>query len=105
MAQEFVLCENQSDLGIIALNKSVFETIAYITLKEMDSVSLDSKKNVADCKIKDNKLLLSLDVKLKFGTNVNAETKVMQERIYYNILNMTNFKCDAIDVNVVGFEI
>lgn len=106
MAQEYVLCDKQNELGVIALSKNVFETIAAITLDEFEEIKKDVKnrKNV-DGKIKENQLNLYLEIKLKFGANVNQVTQMLQEKIYRNILEMTGFKCQVIDIKVVGFDI
>lgn len=105
MAQEYVLSNKQSDLGMIALNKTVFETIAYISLDEFSCVSKDLK--VTRCvksSVKDNQLCISMDIKLKMGTNVNQISHDIQEKVYQNIFDMTGFQCECIDVSVKAFE-
>lgn len=105
MAQEYVLCDKQSDLGVIALNKTVFETIAYISLDEFDCVNKDPKvKKCVSTSVKENKLCISMDVKLKMGSNVTQVSHQIQEKVFQNVFEMTGFKCETIDVVVKSFE-
>ncbi len=107
MAQEYILIkEKNEEVGLIALQKAVFETISQISVDEDDSVVLlDSSvlKKSIQCKIVENHLNVSVDVKVKYGANVNQVCELLQERIATNIYQMTNLKCNLIDVKVAGF--
>ena len=41
MAQDYIMIRSQSDIGIVALNRSVFTTIAKIAIDEEDSIVLN----------------------------------------------------------------
>ena len=56
-------------------------------------------------KIENNKLIISADIKVKYGANVSASCELLQNKIYENILFMTGYKASDVRVNVVGFEI
>ena len=56
-------------------------------------------------KIEKGQLYVSVDVKVKYGANVNATAELLQNKIYENILFMTGFKASDVAVNVEGFEI
>lgn len=104
--QEYILLKEDKDLGVIALSKESFETIASITISEFKEVIFDNKsKRTAICKIKDNKLTINCEVTLVYGSILNNIIKIMQEKIYQNILEMTGYKADIINIKIVGFSI
>ena len=107
MAQEYILIKEKSDdCGMIALSKGVFETITQISVDEIDGVSLMESspiKKAHTCKITNNKLNVLVDVRVKYGLNVNQNCEKIQNRIHQNILLMTNLSCENIDVKVSGF--
>lgn len=108
MAQEYILLnKNEDGNGLIALSKAVFETITRISLDELDDVySVDKKESKAiQCRIRDNKLNVLVNVKIKYGANVNKTCQLLQEKIHENIFNMTNLKCSVVDIKINGFVI
>ncbi len=108
MAQEYVLMNEDSETGEIALSKNVFELIADITLNDVDNVvrmPANKFSKSISCKIVNNRLHIGADIKIKYGANVNATCEILQNRIYQNIFDMTNMKCGHVDIHVVGFDI
>ncbi len=106
MAQEYVLIKEKQDSGLIALSKAVFETIAFISIDEEENVyplEKQAMKKTVQCKISDNKLIVLVDARVKYGANVNELCEKLQERITTNIYQMTNLKCNNIDIKVSGF--
>lgn len=107
MAQEYILIkEKEEETGLIALTKGVFETISQISIEEEENVSLvdnTALKKSIQCKITGNKLNVAVEIKVKYGANVNESCEKLQERIASNIYQMTNLKCNLVDVKVVGF--
>lgn len=107
MAQEYILIkEKEAETGLIALSKGVFETISQISIDEEENISLVdnmSLKKGIQCKISNNRLNVAVEVKVKYGVNVNQSCEKLQERIATNIQQMTNLKCNLVDVKVVGF--
>lgn len=108
MAQEYILMNEDSSIGEIALSKNVFELITEITIGEVDNVvripATKFSKTIA-CKIVNNQLHVSADVRIKYGANVNATCEILQNRIFQNILEMTSMRCGNVDIHVVGFDI
>jgi uncharacterized alkaline shock family protein YloU len=107
MAQEYVVLKESGEMGRIAINKTVFQSIAEISLKDVeDIVPVESRFAKSVCvSIEDNKLKISADVRVKYGANAGTVSSQVQNHIYENILFMTGFKTSDITVNVVGFEI
>lgn len=107
MAQEYIAVKQKHELGLIALSKSVFETIAQIVVEEDESLMLNDPvnpfKDSLNCKIQNDQLILSVDVKVKYDVNVKAACAKLQDKIYENIAHMTDYTPDVIDVKVVGF--
>lgn len=106
MANEYVLLKSKSeDVGIIALTKHAFELIVEYTVDDDPDVSLvlNKIKRPVNVKINDNKLSLSVDIKVKYGTNVNRVMERLQSKIAQNVLSMTEHPCNDIEISVVGF--
>jgi uncharacterized alkaline shock family protein YloU len=107
MAQDYVVLNEQNDYGMIAVNKSVFQAIAEISVDDIENaVRVPESRFVKplQLKIEKNKLHITADIKLKYGANVNATSELVQNKIYENILFMTGFKASEVTVNVTGFE-
>ena len=74
MAQEYIAVKQKNDLGLIAISKSVFQTIAEIEVEEEENVALAEAtpfKSPLGCKITDDRLYLSVDIKVMYNANVN----------------------------------
>jgi uncharacterized alkaline shock family protein YloU len=108
MAQDYVVLNEKQDHGIIAINKSVFRSIAEISIDDIENAVKVPEARFASplsVKIYDNKLHIAADIKVKYGANVAATCELVQNKIYENILFMTGFKANDVTVNVIGFEI
>ncbi|MDD2591392.1 MAG: Asp23/Gls24 family envelope stress response protein [Erysipelotrichaceae bacterium] len=107
MGNEYINMNVQTnDNSKIALSKVVFEAIIKSTLKE-DSKAVLPEENAlgkyVSVKTTDNNLSINLDIKVKFGSNVNDVCERLQEKIFQNIYQMTEIKCYFIDIHVIGF--
>ena len=109
MAQDYVILNSDSnENGMIAINKSVFQSITEISIDDVDNASrIETTKwsKPISIRIIENKLHISADVKVKYGANVNTTCELVQNKIYENVLFMTGFKASEVAVNVIGFEI
>lgn len=105
MAQEYLAMKNK-EKGLIAINTTVFETIAKICVEEEKNVTLSDVsyfKNAINCKMENDKLVLDLSVKVDYNANVNEVCSKLQTRIYDNVKFMTDCVADTITINVKGF--
>ena len=108
MAQDYVVLNENQDNGMIAINKSVFRSIAEISIDDIENaVKVPEARftNPLTVKITDNKLHIAADIKVKYGANVAATCELVQNKIYENVLFMTGFKASDVTINVIGFEI
>ncbi len=108
MAQEYLLLEEGNEIGKISLSKTVFELISDITVEELENIEKAPSGKFSQsihCKIEKNQLSVAVNVKVKYGANVNAECERLQHRIHQNILQMTNIDCNKIHITVSGFDI
>lgn len=108
MAQDYVVLENKNDTGMTAVNKSVFKSIAEISIADIENaVALEETRfyKPVSVKIDDNSLCVSADIKVRYGANVSATCELVQNRIFENIMFMTGIKASDISINVTGFEI
>lgn len=106
---DYVVLKEDSSSGMIAINKSVFQVITEITLRDIENIVVPSgnsfpKKSVW-VKIEDNMLKIEADVRVLYGANVTDACGLAQSKIYENITFMTGYKPADVKVNVVGFEI
>lgn len=107
MAQEYIALKEKNNDGVIALSKSAFSTIAKIVLEEDDNLKLADGgapfKYPLTCKIVEDQLVLSVDVKVKYNVNVQDACNKVQRKIFENIEHMTGYQPDVIDIRVSGF--
>lgn len=107
MAQEYVGLRQKNALGQIALSKSVFQTIAKIVIDEDKKIELAENntpfKYALGCKVQNDQLVITADVKVDYNANVQDACNNLQLKIYENIQHMTDYTPDIIDIRVVGF--
>ncbi|MBQ9987382.1 MAG: Asp23/Gls24 family envelope stress response protein [Erysipelotrichales bacterium] len=106
MAQEYFAINTSSKTGIFALTTGVFETIAEIAISESDAAVLGETapfRRSVTCKLSEDKMVISAEVKVKYGLNVTAVCEDLQQRIYSAILHMSDIKADAVEIKVIGF--
>ena len=107
MAQEYIALKERNNAGVIALSKSAFQTIAKIVVEEDENIRLaDSAtpfKYPISCKLVDNKMVLTIEVKVKYTVNVSDACSKLQKKIFESISHMSEYTPEKIDVRVVGF--
>jgi uncharacterized alkaline shock family protein YloU len=105
---DYVVLKNDADSGMIAINKSVFQAIAEISMQEIDNIEFQPSsfsKRTVSVRIEHNQLKVEADVKVRYGASVNDTCGQIQSKIYENIVFMTGYKPSEVKVNVIGFEI
>ena len=97
---------SDNENGIITLKNDVFTSIAFIAVQEETGIQIDTGafKKAVTCKIEDEKVHVSVAIKIRYGQNVQKTCKNVQNRIFKAIKDMTEVKVDNIDVNVIGFN-
>lgn len=109
MAQDYVVLSNEkNENGLIAINKSVFQSVAEISIDDIENAVRIPQTRFTrpmTVKIEDNKLIIETDIRVKYGANVSQTCELVQNKIYENILFMTGFKASEVTVNVTGFDI
>ena len=107
MAQEYITLEPQNEFGSVRLNKTVFSSIALNTINEDETVQLVEGtrpfKGGISTVIDDNALRLHIPVKINYKANVTDVCANLQTKIFESISYMTEFKPEAIEIQVVGF--
>jgi uncharacterized alkaline shock family protein YloU len=106
---DYVVLKEDSASGMIAINKSVFQVIAEITLRDIENIVIPSgssfQRKPVNVKIENNQLKVEADVRVNYGANVTDACGLAQSKIYENITFMTGYKPADVRVNVIGFEI
>ena len=105
MAKEYIELEPGNEYGVISLNKTVFSTIAQNVIEEDENVQIaqGTKPFKTGTKVDDNKLTLSIPVKVNHKANVSDVCLNLQNKIFESISYMTDFKPEAIEIQVTGF--
>ena len=102
---DYIICECNSNLGDISLNKETFTTIANITTLDFKEVVKYKNFPAIYCNIDNNEVSLNIHLKIKYNTNINNLLEKLQKNIYQNILDMTGIKVNNIDIKLVEFDI
>ncbi|MGM9940890.1 MAG: Asp23/Gls24 family envelope stress response protein [Bulleidia sp.] len=108
MAQDYVVLDGNRESGMTAVNKSVFRSIAEISISDIENaVTIPETRfyKPVSVKIDDNSLCVNADIRVKFGANVSATCELVQNKIFENIMYMTGIKPSNISIHVTGFEI
>lgn len=107
MGQEYISINENQEIDIIALSKATFQTISEIVIEEEKNVKLASVatpfKTAINCKMSESDLMISVDVKVAFNSNVSDICCKVQKKIFENIKHMSGYTLNRIDVRVVGF--
>lgn len=107
MAQDYIAVRPQNEIGVVALNKSVFTTIAKIAIDEERSIELNESSSLfkypISCKLVEDRLVLTIEVKVKYTANVSDTCSKLQKKIFESISHMSEYTPDKIDIRVVGF--
>ncbi len=104
--------QGKNNSGKIGLNRQVFGLIAKNTIEECEDVSIDPNsrnffsfgKGPIICDLNNGKISISVEVKVKYGKNVNRTTRQLQQRIVNAIANMCDVQVSAVNVKVVGID-
>jgi uncharacterized alkaline shock family protein YloU len=107
MANEMNEMKINDEYGSITYNLSVFSAIARNAVEESDQaeVAESSKRFKADkiCRIEDGRLYISLPIRVSYSANVTDVCASLQSKIFESIEYMTDYKPEAIEIQVVGF--
>ena len=108
MSTNYVIIENAlENPGILAIAKNVFRDIAKETLLEHEYTYLADtmpfSKSIVITYQKD-KLVLNVDLEVRFGNNVIKIIEDIQKKIHDTILARTSISEVEVNIGVVGFE-
>ncbi len=109
MAVEYILANKQDrNTGVIGLSIAVFEAIAKYSIEDMSDVTLalnTSFRKSISCKVVDNRLVLTMNILVKTGRNVNDICNDIQQHIQSMIKDMTNINNVKVNIIIRGFYI
>lgn len=107
MAQDYITLEPKNEYGEVKLHRIVFSSIALNVLEEDDQIKLVEGnkpfKGGIQTDINDNKLSLTIPVKINYKANVSDTCAKLQNKIFESISYMTEFQPESIEIRVVGF--
>lgn len=107
MAKEYIELEPGNEYGVISLNKTVFSIIAKNVIEEDENVQIAEGtkpfKTGIVTRVEDNKLTISIPVKVNHKSNVSDVCLNLQNKIFESISYMTDFKPETIEIQVTGF--
>ncbi len=108
MSTNYVIIENAlENAGILAIAKNVFRDIAKETLLEHEytylAETMPFSKSIVITYQKD-KLVINIDLEVRFGNNVIKIIEDIQKKIHDTILARTSISDVEVNIGVVGFE-
>ncbi|NLC54273.1 MAG: Asp23/Gls24 family envelope stress response protein [Erysipelothrix sp.] len=108
MSTNYVIIENAlENAGILAIAKNVFRDIAKETLLEHEytylAETMSFSKSIVITYQKD-KLVINIDLEVRFGNNVIKIIEDIQKKIHDTILARTSISDVEVNIGVVGFE-
>lgn len=110
MAKEYYMIENYKKNGKIGISHQVFEEIARYVTVEVDGVefldensSLFKKQDIV-CKIINDEVYITINIRIRYNFNVGDVSQTIQDRVSQTILHMTEIMPKKIDVNVVDIR-
>ena len=108
MSTNYVVIENAlENNGILAISKNVFKDLAKETLVEHEYTYLANampfSKNIVVTYQKE-KLVINIDLEVKFGNKVIKIIEDIQKKIHDTILARTSIGNVEVNIGVVGFE-
>lgn len=108
MSANYIIIEDAlENEGVLAIAKNVFRDIAKETLLEHKYTGLADTspfgKNIV-VSYKDEKLVLSIDLDVKFGNKVIKVLEDIQRKIHDTILSRTSIDNVEVNIGVDGFE-
>lgn len=104
MAVEYLKINSDEELGQAKMSLDSFKDIATASVIKIKGVVVPKKaSDIVDVKIKDDEVVLSLSLKLMQGIDIAKTCSDIQNSIFTAILEMTNVKCKAINIDITGF--
>ena len=108
MAQDYIVIQPQNEIRHCGLEQiCVHDDSPKIAIDEEDSIVLNESGNLfkypISCKLVDNKMVLTIEVKVKYTANVSDACSKLQKKIFESISHMSEYTPEKIDIRVVGF--
>lgn len=108
MSANYVIIENDlENNGILAIAKNVFRDIAKETLTEHEYTYLADANPFSksiNISYQKEKLVLNIELEVRFGNKVIKIIEDIQKRIHDTILSRTSIDNVEVNIGVVGFE-
>lgn len=95
--------KNANNYGKIIISKEAYEEMANIACKKIKGIYPAKKSSISDCQIKDNEIIINLNIKIDIGLDVNKTSTKIQNKVHEAIEEMCGIDCKNINVNVLGF--
>lgn len=106
MSTNYVIINNDTSAGILAVEKNVFRDIVKYTIQ--DSKHLNVPHNLLQNNIAvdyvDEVLVIDVDLTVKFGNRVIGVLENIQQKIHDSITNNSSLKDVIVNINVIGFN-
>lgn len=94
--------ENYSNAGKIGISFEVIGDIVKYSLKTVENITIN--KNI-NCEVKDNLFIVNIPIKIKYGSNINELTEVIQEKAVNALQDMCEITNCKINVKVDGIVV
>ena len=93
-----------NEYGSVEICNSAFEDIANIAASKIKGIYPNKRNSgIAECTMKDDELIINLNIKAKTGIDISKVSSRLQSRVHELVEEMTGIDCKKINVNIVGF--
>lgn len=94
------------ELGKIVIAPQVVNHIVKITVDEQESAVFEdgSGKRSISIKVRDDLINIDLNIKIKYGQNVDKVCQQLQNNIQRNLDLMLDYPHTLVNINVAGFK-
>lgn len=105
MSTNYVII-NDSEEGILAIEKTVFRDIVKYTIAESKYLNIphNLRQNNITVEFNDGKLIISAELVVQFGNRVIGVLENIQQKIYDTITNNSTLTDVEVNINVIGFN-
>lgn len=102
---------SNNKFGKINIGLPVFNLIAEKAAKEVEGVHIDDSQGIFSynkgsivSELDGTDLTIFINIKITYGVVASAVSKQIQEKVTRSIMEMSNIKPKAVNVNVIGVE-
>ena len=111
MSQEYYAVEKETNLGILNIGLSVFQSIVVKAVESMDGVQFEGNmlpmpgSDPVTIRLnKNNQVIVDIAILIDYGLNVTTITSALQNKISQSCFEMTGIKNIKFNIEIKGIN-